>query len=113
MSGLDHSLIYQARKFINGENNHRVGTWIFCYETSALDSPRRERFEALLRDFVATKNMTLGIQMQAKLAVERGIELRRESTALEEEITNSGFQGPMGMRNPSESKRTHNRATLR
>ena len=86
MSGLDRSLIYQARKFINGENVHRINTWIFCYETSVPDSLRRKRYEALLRDFVATKNVTLAARMQANLALDRGIELRRYGSALDEEI---------------------------
>ena len=85
MSGLDHCLIFQARKFINGENVHRVNTWIFCYETSIRDSPRRERYEALLRDFVATKNLNLAIRIQASAVREHGMELVRESNAIEEE----------------------------
>jgi hypothetical protein len=86
MSRIDHCLIYQARKLMNGESVHRVNTWIFCYETSATDSPRRTRFEELLRDFVATRNLIIGARLQAKAARDRGIRLRRESTRLEEQI---------------------------
>jgi hypothetical protein len=71
MSGLDHSLIYDARKFINGANVHYVGTWILCYEISTPDSAVSQRYEALLRDFVATKK-----RMQAaKIRLERNAPL--------------------------------------
>lgn len=83
---LDHSLIFHARKFINAENVHRVNTWIFCYQMSIPESVRQKRYEKLLRDFVTTKNLMLGVRMQAKLARDRGIELRRNSSAIEEEI---------------------------
>ena len=86
MSGIDHSLLYEARKFTTAANVHYVKPWIFCYETSEPDSPRRKRFEQLLREFVATKRLTLGIRMQAKVALDRGIDLRRASTALDEAI---------------------------
>jgi len=82
----DHSLIYQARQFITAENVHRINTWIFCYETSQQDSPRHTRYEQLLREFVATKKLMLGVRIQASVALYRGIEARRASTALDEEI---------------------------
>lgn len=82
----DHSLIYQARKFITAENVHRLNTWIFCYETSQQDSPRQVRYERLLREFVATRNLMLSLRMQAKQALYRGIKARRASTELDEEI---------------------------
>ena len=59
MTGLDHSLIYEARKFITGANVHDVKTWIFCYENSPSDSNGHERYEKLLREFVATKRLTV------------------------------------------------------
>jgi hypothetical protein len=86
MSSIDHLLIYQARKFINAANVHRVNTWLFCYQSSP-DASRRKRYEELLRDFVATKNLTLGARMQAKQAVDREIELRAESTAIDQVIS--------------------------
>jgi len=52
---VDRDLISQARRFINAANVHYVRTWIYCYELSGPDSPRRERYEALLRDFVKSK----------------------------------------------------------
>lgn len=54
---VDRELIYQARRFINGANVHYVKSWIFCYEMSLPNSPRRERYEALLRDFVKSKTI--------------------------------------------------------
>jgi hypothetical protein len=86
MSGIDHSLLYEARQFTTGATVHHIKTWIFCYETSEPDSPRRKRYEQLLREFVATKKLILGIRIQAKVALDRGIELRRASTALDEAI---------------------------
>jgi hypothetical protein len=86
MTSIDHSLIYQARKFINATNVHCVNTWLFCYQSSP-DASRRKRYEELLRDFVATKNLTLGARMQAKQAVDRGLELRADGTAMDQVIS--------------------------
>ena len=80
MTSIDHSLIYQARKFIDAANVHCVNTWLFCYQASP-DISRRRRYEGLLRDFVAAQNLTLGARMQAKQALNRGIGLRAEGTA--------------------------------
>ena len=52
---LDRDLIRAVRRFITGANVHSVSTWLFCYEMSLPDSPRRRRYEALLRDFVSSK----------------------------------------------------------
>ncbi len=54
---VDRDLIIRARRFINGANVHYVNTWIYCYEMSLPDSPRRERYEELLRDFVKSKTL--------------------------------------------------------
>jgi len=86
MNAPDHALLYEARRFITGANAHRVKTWIFCYETSTPDSAHYKRYEQLIREFVNTKKLLLGIRVQAKLEVKRGKDLRRASMALEEEI---------------------------
>ena len=86
MHSLNRSLICKAQKFITAENVHRVKTWIFCYEASEPESPRRRRYEQLLREFVTTKNLMAAARIQAKFALARGIDLRRASTALDEEI---------------------------
>src|SRR5262245_4847944 len=86
MYGLDHSLLYQARKFITAANVHYLKTWIFCYETAAPESPRRERYEKRLREFVAAKNLMFGVRLHAKLALDRGIALWAKGIALDEEI---------------------------
>jgi hypothetical protein len=71
MTGLDHSLIYEARKFITGENVHDVRTWIFCYENSLSDSNGHERYEKLLREFVAIKRLKMAARASLfPLAVE-------------------------------------------
>jgi hypothetical protein len=86
MLSLDHRLIYQAQTFLTAENAHSVNTWLFCYENSEPNSSRRERYERLLREFVTTKNLNLGIRLQAALRRDRGIELRKRSSAIDEEI---------------------------
>jgi hypothetical protein len=54
---LDLDLVFHARRFIDGANVHYVKTWIYCYEMSLPDSPRRERYETLLRDFVRSRTV--------------------------------------------------------
>ena len=81
MSALDHTLIYEARKFITAENVHRVNTWIFCYETTDPASSRHNRFEGILREFVATKRLTIDARMHSKVATDLGIKLRKASSA--------------------------------
>ena len=66
MTGIDHSLVYNARKFITGANAHVVGTWIFCYENSPVG--RRDHYEKLLREFVATHNSSLAQRVQSAAA---------------------------------------------
>ena len=62
MTGIDQSLVYNARKFITGANAHSVKTWIFCYEN--LPAGLRDPYETLLREFVATHNSLLAQRMQ-------------------------------------------------
>jgi hypothetical protein len=71
MHNVDYSLIYQAQKFITAENVHSVNTWIFCYEKSQPSS--QMRYEQLLREFVATNNLSLGLRMQGETRVGSGI----------------------------------------
>jgi hypothetical protein len=59
MTGIDHSLVYNARKFITGANAHSVKTWIFCYEN--LPAGRRDQYEKLLREFVGRHYLTLAM----------------------------------------------------
>jgi len=54
---LDHSLIHEARKFLDGANVHDLTTWISFYETSQPNTMRRDRFEQVLRIFVATRRL--------------------------------------------------------
>jgi hypothetical protein len=69
MTGIDHSLVYNARKFITGANAHSVRTWIFCYEN--LPAGRRDLYEKLLREFVASHNLLLAMRMQVEAARSR------------------------------------------
>jgi hypothetical protein len=61
---LDHSLIYQAQKYITGANVHDVMTWIACYQLSATNTKRRQRYEKLLRKFVAKQRAPHGKQIK-------------------------------------------------
>jgi len=70
--GLDHTLIFEARKLISGANIHSpVETWLFCYQTSLPDSPKRKRYEDLLRDFVRMQRRMLFAFAQAEAARSR------------------------------------------
>ena len=64
---LDHNLVQQVQRLINGANVHNVKTWIFCYETSLPSSPRREQYERLLRDFVLSKCLSEASNRRIKL----------------------------------------------
>ena len=57
MAVVDHSLVYQARKFINGANVHCVKTWILCYELAEPHSAAWRQYEKLLREFVTANNL--------------------------------------------------------
>ena len=91
MNGLDHSLIHEAQKFVAGDNVHYVKTWIFCYETSAQHSKRRERYGKLLRDFVSTKRLILAARAEALLARSCSNNLRDVSDALNR-VIDDAFQ---------------------
>ena len=69
--GLDHSLLYQVRKFITAANVHRVKTWMFCYRTSAPDSEPGRRYEKLLREFVVGENRLMAARASAALAMDK------------------------------------------
>ena len=64
MPEVDCLLIHQARKFITSANVHYVKTWIFCYETSQPGSVRRQRYEDLLHEFVASRTLLLAARMR-------------------------------------------------
>jgi hypothetical protein len=83
MQSLDHSLLHEARKFVTAANVHCVKTWIFCYEISEPNSPSRQRYEKLLREFVNTKRLLIAIRIHAKLAGGRGKRLRLASLDLD------------------------------
>jgi hypothetical protein len=66
MAGIDHTLIFRARNYIDGANVHRIKTWIFCYEISPVGSDARQRYERLLRDFVAARDLRLERTCESK-----------------------------------------------
>jgi hypothetical protein len=68
MTGIDHCLLDQSRRFITGANVHDVSTWMFCYETSEPHSPGRLRYEQLLREFVASRTLVRAARGRAERA---------------------------------------------
>jgi hypothetical protein len=54
---VDEDLVRRARRFIDGANVHRINSWTVRYTTSLPNTPRRERYAALLRDFVQSKTL--------------------------------------------------------
>ena len=65
---LDLNLIVCARRFVDGANVHYVNTWIFCYQMSQPDSPRRRRYETLLREFVSTRELLKATRRRVEAA---------------------------------------------
>ena len=65
---LDLNLIAHARRFVDGANVHYVNTWIFCYQMSQPDSARRRRYEALLREFVSSKELLKATRLRVEAA---------------------------------------------
>ena len=55
---VDRNLIHDAQMFFDSANVHQVRAWIFCYETSLPNSPSREWYEKVLRNFVGTRHQT-------------------------------------------------------
>ena len=66
MSNLDQSLLHRARKLTNGANVHIVKTWMLCYELSQPDSLERDKYERLLRQFVARSRLDEGAEQHWK-----------------------------------------------
>ena len=69
MSGIDHSLVEEVRKHITGANVHRVKTWILCYSLSVPRSKSREKYEKLLRQFLASKKEAQAVDVRTKRIV--------------------------------------------
>ena len=67
MGELDFSLIYRPRKFITGENVHKVKTWLFCYETSAPRSKRRKQYQRLLYQFVTSRSLVVSVRIDEQI----------------------------------------------
>ena len=86
MSGIDHSVIYQARKFVTAANVHLVNTWIFLYEHSTPQSSDREHYEKLLREFVTARRLSFAARVYATAARTRSVDARAISDALNQEI---------------------------
>jgi hypothetical protein len=48
--------------YITADNVHGVNTWLFCYEMSPPGSRRKEFYEKILREFVASKRLAASLQ---------------------------------------------------
>lgn len=56
---IDRELISEVRRLITGANVHEIGTWVLIYECLP-DSPRRAKYEAVLREFVRAAKLSHG-----------------------------------------------------
>jgi hypothetical protein len=83
---LDRDLIVEARRFVDGANIHCVNTWIFCYELSLPNSPRRAKYEALLREFVLAKKCLERTRRQIQAQSAKLEELKMTSAAINRRI---------------------------
>jgi hypothetical protein len=93
--GLDCVLISQVRTLMDGANVHAIKTWLFCYEISPPNSARRERYEELLREWLATKRQILAARAHAKSACHYSTSVRAASdlrnSQLEAELLTFGW----------------------
>jgi hypothetical protein len=48
---VDPKLIFDVERRVNAANVHQVKTWLFCYQLSKPNTPRRKFYENLLRHF--------------------------------------------------------------
>lgn len=94
MSKVDHSLVYQACKAINGANTHAVNACLIGYE-KATNAKTRARFERRLRQFVACSNRCAALRAKAEflrgssqLLIERGKVLSQRIDLLKVQIPN-------------------------
>jgi hypothetical protein len=83
---LDLNLIAHARRFVDGSNVHYVNTWIFCYQLSQPESPRRRRYEALLRDFVSSRELLKVTRRRVESARVHCAELHRTAASINARI---------------------------
>jgi hypothetical protein len=83
---VDCELIATARRLINGANVHHVNTWIFCYQLSAADSPRRARYENLLRDFVNSNTSLKALHRSVALQRQQLDKLKVRSAAINRRV---------------------------
>jgi hypothetical protein len=79
MRDLDHSLVHQIRKLVDGANVHYVNTWLFCYETSEPGSTKREKYERILRKFIIEKSRMSAARLRGQTACLRSSLLYVES----------------------------------
>ena len=90
MTGLDHSLIYQAAKLATGANSHAIYTCLYRYET-AKTVKRRARYERVLRQFVATSHLLIARQAEAEFLRRRSEKLREMSDYLAQRIAHINY----------------------
>jgi hypothetical protein len=83
---IDRELIATARGLINGGNVHYVSTWIFCYEVSLPDSPRRARYESLLHDFVCSNASLKTMRQSIRLTRRQLVKLNARSAAINRRV---------------------------
>jgi hypothetical protein len=85
---IDNELISEARRLIAGTNVHGIRTSIFYNETLP-DSPRRKRYEKVLRDFVASVKPAQTGENKELSHVDLSRRVRLKSDALNRRMENS------------------------
>jgi hypothetical protein len=75
-------LVQRARLLIDGENAHRVESWILSYETSELGSDRRLLYENILGDFVSAKSEIEALKIRVRQAHALAIDVWSKCEAL-------------------------------
>jgi hypothetical protein len=96
MSDVDHSLLYEARKLLNGANVHLLGSAILCYETSPENSAQRTIFETGLPQLVYEHRKHENLLLRAQIACKASESIRTASDALRKEM--ASIRKPKGRR---------------
>src|SRR5689334_2171602 len=95
MARVDHTLIYQVCRLIDGANTHAINTCLYWYE-KATNATMRARYEKTLRGFVAASRQLSARKAEADFLFKRSKELQDASDVLAEKIDRLGFRGPAG-----------------
>src|SRR5262245_12710309 len=79
---IDHALVHSVEQLFNGANVHVLRTVLICYEKSKPGSKRQQRYEELLRTFVAESRRSTVALTQARQLCEASAILQIKSERL-------------------------------